>query len=61
MTPDQSSSSRSGLSAAQRSRAVLSLIGNTPLVRLDFHPEGVAIYAKCEFLNPSGSIKDRLA
>jgi cysteine synthase A len=40
---------------------VLSLIGNTPLVRLQFHPEGVAIYAKCEFLNPSGSIKDRLA
>jgi cysteine synthase A len=40
---------------------VLSLIGNTPLVRLEFHPEGVAIYAKCEFLNPSGSIKDRLA
>ena len=61
MTTDQSSSSRPGLSAAQRSRAVLSLIGNTPLVRLDFHPEGVAIYAKCEFLNPSGSIKDRLA
>ena len=49
------------MSANQRSRAVLSLIGNTPLVRLDFHPEGVAIYAKCEFLNPSGSIKDRLA
>ena len=61
MTTDQSSSSRPGLSAAQRSRAVLSLIGNTPLVRLQFHPEGVAIYAKCEFLNPSGSIKDRLA
>jgi cysteine synthase A len=40
---------------------VLSLIGTTPLVRLRFHPEGVAIYAKCEFLNPSGSIKDRLA
>ena len=61
MATDQSSSSRPGLSAAQRSRAVLSLIGNTPLVRLEFHPEGVAIYAKCEFLNPSGSIKDRLA
>ncbi len=24
-------------------------------------PEGVTIYAKCEFLNPSGSIKDRFA
>ena len=43
------------------SAAVLSLIGNTPLVPLRFEPEGVTIYAKCEFLNPSGSIKDRLA
>jgi len=44
-----------------RSEVVLSLIGNTPLVPLHFEPEGVTIYAKCEFLNPSGSIKDRLA
>ncbi len=43
------------------SEVVLSLIGNTPLVPLRFEPEGVTIYAKCEFLNPSGSIKDRLA
>jgi cysteine synthase A len=40
---------------------VLSLIGNTPLVPLRFEPEGLVIQAKCEFLNPSGSIKDRLA
>ena len=40
---------------------VLSLIGNTPLVSLRFEPEGVTLQAKCEFLNPSGSIKDRLA
>jgi cysteine synthase A len=44
-----------------RAAAVLSLIGNTPLVALPFEPEGVVIHAKCEFLNPSGSIKDRLA
>ncbi len=42
-------------------RAVLSLIGNTPLVPLQFRPEGVTLYVKCEFLNPSGSIKDRFA
>ena len=47
--------------SAQRNEAVLSLIGNTPLVELRFEPEGVTIHAKCEFLNPSGSIKDRLA
>src|SRR5204862_2378047 len=44
-----------------RSDAVLSLIGNTPMVPLRFEPEGFTILAKCEFLNPSGSIKDRLA
>lgn len=44
-----------------RAAAVLSLIGNTPLVPLVFQEEGATIYAKCEFLNPSGSIKDRLA
>lgn len=36
---------------------VLELIGNTPLVRL----RGENVYAKAEFLNPGGSIKDRVA
>ena len=36
---------------------VLDLIGNTPLVRL----RDENIYAKAEFLNPGGSIKDRVA
>jgi cysteine synthase A len=36
---------------------VLTLIGNTPLVRLP----GERVYAKAEFLNPGGSIKDRVA
>ncbi|MBI1840422.1 MAG: cysteine synthase family protein [Verrucomicrobia bacterium] len=40
---------------------VLSLVGNTPMASLRFNPEGVTLLAKCEFLNPSGSIKDRLA
>lgn len=44
-----------------RAAAVLSLIGNTPLVPLVFQSEAVTIHAKCEFQNPSGSIKDRLA
>lgn len=49
--------------AAVPARAVpiLSLIGSTPLVALPFAAEGLTILAKCEFLNPSGSIKDRLA
>ncbi|HET7535547.1 MAG TPA: cysteine synthase family protein [Candidatus Didemnitutus sp.] len=40
---------------------VLGLIGNTPMIALRFEPEGLTVHAKCEFLNPSGSIKDRLA
>ena len=36
---------------------VLDLIGNTPLLRLN----GERIFAKAEFLNPGGSVKDRVA
>jgi cysteine synthase len=41
--------------------SVVDLIGNTPLIPLHFREEGMRILVKCEFLNPSGSIKDRLA
>ncbi len=41
--------------------ALLGLIGHTPILPLRFENLGLTIYAKCEFLNPSGSIKDRLA
>ncbi|HKB91785.1 MAG TPA: pyridoxal-phosphate dependent enzyme, partial [Opitutaceae bacterium] len=40
---------------------ILALIGNTPLMSLHFREENITLYAKAEFLNPSGSIKDRLA
>jgi cysteine synthase A len=36
---------------------ILELIGNTPILRL----KGERIFAKGEFLNPGGSIKDRVA
>lgn len=41
----------------------LSLIGNTPLVRLNGPSEaaGCDIYGKCEFMNPGASVKDRAA
>ena len=39
---------------------VIDLIGNTPLVSLK-KMTGLSIYAKAEFLNPGGSIKDRVA
>lgn len=38
----------------------IDLIGNTPLVSLK-EMTGYSIYAKAEFLNPGGSIKDRVA
>ncbi len=41
----------------------LSLIGNTPLVRLagPSAAAGCDIYGKCEFMNPGASVKDRAA
>ncbi|BBF45323.1 cysteine synthase [Lachnospiraceae bacterium KM106-2] len=39
---------------------VLDLIGNTPLMNLK-KSTGYSIFAKAEFLNPGGSIKDRVA
>lgn len=41
---------------------VLAAIGNTPLVRIDLErlsKPGVEVYAKLEYFNPGGSIKDR--
>lgn len=48
-----------------RNPAVLKLIGNTPLIRLRSVERradaDVEIWAKCEFANPGGSVKDRAA
>jgi cysteine synthase A len=43
--------------------SVLDLIGNTPMVKLErVSGEGAAdVFVKCEYLNPSGSLKDRIA
>ncbi|XP_048486350.1 cystathionine beta-synthase [Plutella xylostella] len=44
---------------------ILEVIGNTPLVKLNNIPKSEGLkcemYAKCEFLNPGGSVKDRIA
>src|SRR3954466_4513178 len=42
--------------------SLLAQIGNTPLIllaKLDAELAGVEIYAKAEFFNPGGSVKDR--
>jgi cysteine synthase B len=58
----QSLSSRTSI---QISRTVLPEVGNTPLVRLERITTGlvdaVEIWSKCEWTNPSGSVKDRPA
>jgi cysteine synthase B len=44
--------------------SVIDLIGNTPLIRLSFFEQGlrnVELYAKAEWKNPGGSVKDRPA
>ena len=42
---------------------VLEVVGNTPLVRMNSMTEGLKanVYAKVEFVNPGGSVKDRIA
>ena len=41
---------------------ILEAIGNTPTVRLSSIEKEVScqLYAKCEFINPGGSVKDRI-
>ena len=58
IAPLTSISLRSGMDVS-----ILDLIGNTPLSRLDRTVRDLPhqVYAKLEFLNPTGSVKDRLA
>lgn len=55
-----------GISASAQRLAVYNniteCIGNTPVVRINrLAPAGVNLYVKCEYFNPLGSVKDRLA
>jgi S-sulfo-L-cysteine synthase (O-acetyl-L-serine-dependent) len=52
------------LLARTEAEPLLATIGNTPLLRLQKVPlefPGVEIYAKAEYFNPGGSVKDRAA
>ena len=42
--------------------SVIDMIGWTPLVRLNSVVDGcrTPVYGKCEFMNPDGSVKDRI-
>lgn len=39
---------------------ITELIGNTPLVQLKYAKNETTLLGKCEFMNPSGSVKDRI-
>ena len=50
--------------ARTEAEPLLATIGNTPLVRLERIPRefpGIEIFAKAEYFNPGGSVKDRAA
>ena len=44
-------------------KSIRTFIGKTPIIRLDYLSDthGVELYGKCEFMNPTGSVKDRAA
>ena len=48
---------------ARKGQTILDVVGETPIVRLNrVGPEnGVEVWAKLEFFNPAGSVKDRTA
>lgn len=54
---------QTGRSCIQPGRSLIEAIGNTPLLRLrdPSLPSKVEVYAKLEFFNPGGSVKDRPA
>jgi len=62
-TRDKGKSMHDGNTMNQDQQGILSLIGNTPLVPISnlFKKKGVEIFAKLEYFNPGGSVKDRPA
>ncbi len=51
--------------ALKTARSLFDLVGNTPLIRINKIPErwgfgDLELYGKAEFMNPSGSLKDRI-
>lgn len=63
--PSSAPSLRAAAFVGQHAFGLTEAIGNTPLLRLDaigqHLPETVSVFAKAEFMNPGGSVKDRPA
>ncbi len=63
VTPSQSRKSEGERAPLRAVENILELVGDTPLLRLSrFAPPPAAqLYAKLEYMNPGGSVKDRAA
>ncbi|HEX8150973.1 MAG TPA: cysteine synthase family protein [Pyrinomonadaceae bacterium] len=63
VTPSQSRNSEGGRAPLRAVENILELVGGTPLLRLKrFAPPPAAeLFAKLEYMNPGGSVKDRAA
>jgi cysteine synthase A len=63
VTPSQSRDTRGGRAPLRAVENILELVGGTPLLRLArFAPPPAAeLFAKLEYMNPGGSVKDRAA
>ena len=62
MVPSSASPLR--LVLPERGRGIADCVGNTPLLRIrlfEREAPGLVVYAKAEFMNPGGSVKDRPA
>lgn len=63
-SPDPAAATVSAVPSPGIAAGVADLVGNTPLLRLRLFEEQapeLEVYAKAEFLNPGGSVKDRPA
>ena len=63
-SPSTSAQSAAAGLAGRTASSVIDLIGRTPLIRLrrfERETPGVELYAKAEWQNPGGSVKDRAA
>lgn len=51
------------LSSIEKTESVIDLIGSTPMVKINqiVDSDMAAVYAKLEYFNPGGSVKDRIA
>ena len=63
VTPSQSGGGGSGRAPLRAAESILELVGGTPLLRLARFcpPPAAELFAKLEYMNPGGSVKDRAA